>query len=234
MFIPKFVIQSARGKAVVWARKWNMWRYKCQRGEVTVAYCQFWCDTESSANPLSYRDTRVGGDCYLKQFAGSTPFFLRVSFRLIEQHFFLGLVCNNPGASSGKTLKNIERRSSPSKAACITLSSERYQVWLQVLKFKNKIKIQSETEQSVNQSKWSVWKLYLIQVLEGQVITAIQKTRTLVVWGWSRGWEFHWSASEMCWFHFHCQRDVSAVNLIKSQKVNENNNWGVCFYLSRR
>lgn len=121
MFIPKFVIQSARGKAVVWARKWNMWRYKCQRGEVTVAYCQFWCDTESSANPLSYRDTWVGGDCYLKQFAGSTPFFLRVSFRLIEQHFFLGLVCNNPGASSGKILKNIERRSSPSEAA-ITMS----------------------------------------------------------------------------------------------------------------
>lgn len=117
MFVPKFVIQSARGKAVVWARKWNMWRYKCQRGEVTVAYCQFWCDTESSANPLSYRDTRVGGDCYLKQFAGSTPFFLRVSFRLIEQHFFLGLVCNNPGASSGKTLKNTERRSSPNKAS---------------------------------------------------------------------------------------------------------------------
>lgn len=49
-------------------------------------------------------------------------FFLRVSFRLIAQHFFLGLVCNNPGASSGKTLKNIERRSSLSKAACITVN----------------------------------------------------------------------------------------------------------------
>jgi len=98
----------------------------------------------------------VGGDCYLKQFAGSTPFFLRVSFRLIEQHFFLGLVCNNPGASSGRTLKTIERRSSPSEAAITTsefLSSEGYQVWLEVLRIKNKIMIQSDTEQSVDQSQ---------------------------------------------------------------------------------
>lgn len=62
----------------------------------------------------------MGGDCYLKQFAGSTPFFLRVSFRLIEQHFFPGLVCNNPGASSGKTLTNIEGGSSLSGAAITT------------------------------------------------------------------------------------------------------------------
>lgn len=158
MFIPKFVIQSARGKAVVWARKWNMWRYKCQRGEVTVAYCQFWCDTESSANPLSYRDTRVGGDCDLKQFAGSTPFFLRVSFRLIEQHFFLGLVCNNPGATSGKTLKKYRKEKQPEWGSYHHefLSSERYRVWLQVLRIKSKIKIQSDTEQYTDQSEGSL------------------------------------------------------------------------------
>lgn len=157
-FIPKFVIQSARGKAIVWARKWNMWRYKCQQGEVTVAYCQFWCDTESSANPLSYRDTGVGGDCYLKQFAGSTPFFLQVSFRLIEQNFFLGLVCNNPGASSGKTLENREKRSSPSEAVT-TAEFLQNGTRCGSKGWGLKIEMRSGTEESLDQSWWSLRKM---------------------------------------------------------------------------